>query len=68
MKTFYFYFSSGYIGGQGVVKAKNKKEALILANKAISKEPFSKQEKLSSEDCLIEVKSGECVIIANGDY
>ena len=67
METYYFEFNSGYIGGLGVVVAKSKKEALMLANEAISKEPLSKQKEPLTEKDLIQVKLGATVILS-GDY
>ena len=71
MKTYYFNFNSGYIGGSGVVVSKTKNEALILANNAILKEGFptgnKPLEKIILED-LIEVEKDSAIIISNGDY
>lgn len=67
MKTFYFSFSSGHIGGDGVVVAKNKSEALLLANQAIADEPLNKSEPLQEKD-LKEVSKNTCIIVNNGDY
>lgn len=71
MKTYYFDFNSGYIGGSGVVVAKTKNEALILANNAILKEGFTRSNKPLEEitlEELIEVNKNSVTIISNGDY
>jgi hypothetical protein len=71
MKIYYFSCTMGYIGGHGIVRAKNKKEALELANKAITEEVVqggSNGEPIK-EDELIEFKPGaRAEIIRNGDY
>lgn len=67
MKTYCFTTDGGWIGGSGVVIAKNKKEALELANRAIYDDPMSNS-LLESEDDLIEVEKGTAILITNGNY
>lgn len=64
MKTYYFTCGMSYVGGSGVVRAKNKAEALPMVNETIKNnqgEPITEQD-------LIEVKPNTVVLITNGDY
>lgn len=67
MKTYYFTTDAGWIGGSGVVVAKNKKEALELVNNALSNDSMTNT-LLDSEDELTEVAKNSAVIITNGNY
>lgn len=66
MKTYTFTASMGYVGGSGAVKAKNKAEALEMANKAILAAD-SRSKPITLED-LTELKPNTCEIITNGQY
>jgi len=67
MKTYYFTTDAGWIGGSGVVIAKNKKEALKLVNDVLANDPMTKT-LLESEDELTEVVKNSAVLITNGNY
>lgn len=68
-KCYTFQFTSGWLGGQGVVFAKTINKAVELANEAIAKEPHSAVNHPSlTKDDLKEVKMGTCEITNNGDY
>ena len=66
MKTYYFEYNGGWIGGCGVVTASNKTEALNMANEKIKQEPLSHG--LITKSDLKECTKNKCIIIRNGDY
>lgn len=66
MKTYGFTMVSGWIGGSGVVVAKNKKEALLLANRVIENEGI--QGKPITEDELIEIDKNTAILLTDGNY
>lgn len=66
MKTYYFTFISGHIGGSGVVRANNLKEGVELANIEIKISGINAH--LIDEEDLIEVKPNQAIVITNGDY
>jgi len=66
MKTYYFTCTSGHIGGSGVVRAKTKTEALLLANKVIETEGI-KGQSITLEDLHV-LRPGEAVLITDGNY
>lgn len=68
MKTFYFQYSGGWIGGTGVVVAPDAEAALQLANSAILEAPFSREHSIITIDELKECPENTCEIITNGDY
>ena len=68
MKTWYFEFSSGWIGGSGVVIAKTIGEAVNMADEAIAAEPMNTQKTLLTEADLKEIPKGTCVITSSGNY
>ena len=71
MKTYYFAFDSGWIGGSGVVVSKTKNEALILAKKAILEQRLETRSGIYNEltlEDLIEVKKESVIITSHGDY
>ena len=68
MKTWYFEFSAGWIGGSGIVVAKTIGEALVMANESIAATPMNKQKTPLMETDLKEIPKGTCVIISDGNY
>jgi hypothetical protein len=69
MKTFGFVFSGLWVGGSGMVKAKNKAEAVKLANEGIVKigcTPIP-EEDVETSFWVIE-KANQVIILDNGDY
>ena len=67
MKTFYFSFSSGWIGGDGVVVAETKEKALEIVNAKLPLVLMGKQDSISLDD-LIEVEANQCIIVNDGNY
>ena len=72
MKTYIFSFSSGWIGGYGVVVANSIENALELANEQAFKALFTPKDKetwipLKEED-LKEINNNTCYIISDGSY
>lgn len=68
MRTFFYEFHSGHVGGYGVVVADNVSDALELANHSIVNEPLAKKGQLLLESDLKEVRPNEACVIYNGEY
>lgn len=69
LKTYYFSFDSGYVGGSGVVIAEDRQKAWELTLDKVVDESngLTNKHNFKQED-LILVEPNECVIISNGDY
>lgn len=68
MKTYTFTFPSGWIGGDGVVVAKDVDSAVLLANEAISNVPLNRVKKPLTKEDMKEVLPNSVKIINDGDY
>ena len=72
MKTYIFSFSSGWIGGYGVVVANTIEKALELANEQAFKALFIPKDKENwtplEEENLKEINNNTCYITSDGSY
>ena len=72
MKTYVFFFKSGWTGGSGVVVADNIEKALELANKQAFKALFTPKDKEDwtplEEENLKEINNNTCYITSDGSY